>query len=123
MDFRRYRCRRVFFTGENRKPDFAECDFALTFDPDSERNLRLPYYVVATGGDLPKLCAARDGARLVANKTKFCNFIYSNFHSPIRNLFFSRLACAKTRRRGRRTLQQRARAVVALFRELARGEN
>ena len=91
MDFRKYRCRRILFSGENRKPDFAECDFALTFDPDGGRNLRLPYYVVSTGDDLPKLCAARDGARLAANKTKFCNFIYSNFRSPERNLFFRAL--------------------------------
>ena len=88
MDFRKYRCRRIFFSSENRKPDFSECDFALTFDPDGKRNLRLPHYVATSGDDLPKLCAVRDGARLAANKTKFCNFIYSNFRSPERNLFF-----------------------------------
>ena len=95
MDFRKYRCRRILFSGENRKPDFAECDFALTFDPDGGRNLRLPYYVVSAGDDLPKLCAARDGARLAANKTKFCDFIYSNFRSPERNLFFRALHARK----------------------------
>ena len=95
LDFRKYRCRRVFFSGENRGPDFAECDFALTFDFDSERNLRLPYYVVMAGDDLLKLCAARDGARLAADKTKFCNFIYSHFRSSTRNLFFRALHARK----------------------------
>ena len=95
LSFRKYRCRRVLFSGENREPDFAECDFALTFDPDSERNLRLPYYVVAAGDDLLKLCAARDGARLAADKTKFCNFIYSHFRSSTRNLFFRALHARK----------------------------
>ena len=95
INFRKYRCRRVLFSNENRKPDFAECDFALTFDPDSERNLRCLCYVVAVGDDLPKLCAARDGARLARGKSKFCNFVYSNFRSPERNLFFRVLHARK----------------------------
>ena len=95
MNFLKYRCRRIFFSAENRKPDFAECDFALTCAPDGGRNLCLPYYVIASGDDLPALCAPRDGVRIARSKTRFCNFIYSHIRGCERNLFFRILHAQK----------------------------
>ena len=40
---------RIFYTGENVRPDFSACDWAFSFDYDEElrhpRHLRLPNYV------------------------------------------------------------------------------
>lgn len=39
-------CKKVFFTGENQRPNFKACDFSLTFDFDSYdgKNFRLPLW-------------------------------------------------------------------------------
>ena len=47
QEHRRYRhCLKVFYTGENRQPNFRECDYSLTFDPRDYggRNFRLPLW-------------------------------------------------------------------------------
>src|SRR5258708_7006325 len=42
-----YKCKKLFYTGENVRPDFYECDFACTFDHlNSPQHYRLPLYVV-----------------------------------------------------------------------------
>ena len=37
-------CKKIFYTGENIRPNYQECDASLTFDYDSYngRNVRLP---------------------------------------------------------------------------------
>lgn len=39
-------CLKIFYTGENIKPDFSQCHAALSFDPESHegRNMRLPVW-------------------------------------------------------------------------------
>ena len=42
-----YECVRIFYTGENERPDYLSCDFAFTFDfSDDPRHYRLPLYVL-----------------------------------------------------------------------------
>jgi len=44
--FRDFKGIRIFYTGENVRPDFNECDFALSFDYlDDPRHIRFPNYV------------------------------------------------------------------------------
>lgn len=39
--------KKIFFTGENVRPDWSDCDFAITFDHEnSSRHYRLPLYVL-----------------------------------------------------------------------------
>ena len=39
----KYKCKRIFFTGENIRPNFMGCDFAFSFDIVSRKNhYRLP---------------------------------------------------------------------------------
>lgn len=39
--------KKIFFTGENVRPDFSDCDVALTFDHENSfRHYRLPLYVL-----------------------------------------------------------------------------
>ena len=83
---------KVYVTGENMLPDFAQCDLAFT--PHEEagepRAIRLPYYaqVLPALGSLSQRPApthadiARPG---------FCSFVASNPRGPERNAFFRRL--------------------------------
>ncbi len=89
---RQYRCTRIFYTGENERPNFRECDYAFSFDycirPD---HLRLPLYLLyGDPEDLIKLPASPH--ELLAQKTKFCNFVFSNPRCKIRNRFFELLS-------------------------------
>jgi hypothetical protein len=42
-EFRKYRCTRIYFTGENTRPNFRQCDYAFTFDNNGRpEHYRLP---------------------------------------------------------------------------------
>jgi hypothetical protein len=81
---------RVFFTGENYRPDLNVSDYAITFDyNDDPRHYRLPFYVLSPG--IADLTLEKDPQAILASKTRFCNFIYSNPRCKIRNDFFHKL--------------------------------
>ncbi len=90
--FRNHSCLRIFYTGENKRPNFRECDFAVSFDHSAHpRNYRLPLY--ALYGDVRQLVKRDfDPERVLAAKTKFCNFVYSNRKCKERNRFFELLS-------------------------------
>lgn len=85
---------RVFYTGENVRPDFSGCDFAMTFshDEDPARHVRIPNYVsrlAQQGIDLMPFLKARTDAEvdaLVASKRAFCAYIQKK-GVPIREQF------------------------------------
>jgi len=82
---------RIFYTGENKRPDFHECDYAFSFDyPTSKRNYRLPLYRLHPGFE--ELLAPRDVASVMSGKTEFCNFVYSNPAPGERDEFFRLLS-------------------------------
>jgi hypothetical protein len=90
---RNFRCTRIYYTGENTRPDFRHCDYALTFDhSDNPRHFRLPLYGMC--GDPLDLIKPPDFdlARVLEEKTRFCNFVYSNPLCPTRNRFFHELS-------------------------------
>lgn len=76
----KYRCVKIYFTGENLCPDFNLVDYAMGFQPIDycDRFLRLPLYVLypeavrlaSLKHDLPK--------DYNPNDKKFCNFVISN---------------------------------------------
>lgn len=86
-----YKCHKIFYTAENVRPNFNECDFAITFDYDSydNRNMRMPLY--RWNGDLEKLCSPKDGVKILEQKTKFCCTVVSNKGCDERNQFFKML--------------------------------
>ncbi len=90
--FRRHKGIRIYYTGENKRPNWRECDYAFTFDYDSRtEHYRLPLY--ALYGDVHLLTKRETNAKQVlASKTKFCNFLYSNPKCEIRNTFFQLLS-------------------------------
>lgn len=83
---------RIFWTGENVRPDFERYDWLFTFDYDDlvrhPRHCRRPIWhrEMTPGADGPR--------RPRFEKTKFCNFIYNN-PRPVREEFFERLCCYK----------------------------
>src|SRR5262249_543629 len=69
-------CTRIFYTGENDRPNFRACDFAFTFDYlATPRNYRLPLYAFYNHRGL---LGAKAAAALFAAKSRFCAFVYSN---------------------------------------------
>lgn len=92
-DHLKYNCFKVFYTGENVKPDYGFCDFSFSFEPNDERNfylpnvVRYPYFQSIIIQNLPKsiqdIRERRGG--------KFCNFIYRNYHALERIRFFKKL--------------------------------
>lgn len=91
-NFRRYRCIRIFYTGENVWPDFTECDYAVTFNfCDHPNHFRLPIYC----RDDEHILSSKDNLdprKVLAEKTGFCNFLYSNRYCVARNRFFRKLS-------------------------------
>lgn len=90
--FRRYKCPRIIYIGENVRPNFNECDYAFSFDYDSHggRNFRLPHYALYTDPEI--LTKPLDVEKIISGKRKFCSFIYSNPNCGIRNRFFKKLS-------------------------------
>lgn len=82
----KYGCTRIFYTGENLRPDFEACDYAFSFDyPVTERNYRLPLYRL--WNDYAE-CAARERRLPDPAAQKFCNFLYSNRKASERIRFY-----------------------------------
>jgi len=92
-EHKKYHCYKVFYTGENVRPNFEECHFAFSFDHlQHENHYRLPIYVLYL--ESPELLVKQDFDvdRIIKEKTKFCNFIYSNPLGTKRIEFFERLS-------------------------------
>ena len=88
------KCKKIFYTGENRRPDFSICDYAITFDyHDHENHYRFPLsaLILSERGikDYPKNA---DIDSLKRKKTKFCNFVFSNPNAEARNKLFLELS-------------------------------
>jgi hypothetical protein len=83
---------RIYYTGENCRPNFRRCDYAFTFDHLSRpEHYRLPLY--AWYGDPVSLVKRDvDAQRILAAKTGFCNFVYSNPRCRLRIRFFEKLS-------------------------------
>lgn len=92
IEFNKYKCTRIFFTGENVKPNFDECDYAFSFElqDNNPRNYRLPQYYQY--GNMEEITKRIDIEKVFSEKSKFCNFIYSNPNCKKRNEFFKKLS-------------------------------
>jgi len=85
-----YRCKKIFYTGENVAPPLGYCQYSFSFDYlDDTRNYRLPHYLLYDGYyDLvrPKMIEESMAKR------KFCNFVASNPNCRVRNEFVEQLS-------------------------------
>jgi len=89
---RRHRGTRIYFTGENTRPNFRQCDYAFSFDHcDRPEHFRLPLYGLY--GDPHWLVKwPVDAEAILRAKTGFCNFVYSNPRCKTRVKFFHKLS-------------------------------
>ena len=91
----RSKTKKIFYTGENIRPNFAECDYSLSFDFDQHngRNFRLPLWMLQIDWfnkrDYTNPAFVLPHNKILANefintpKTKFCCAIF-NTDSPYR---------------------------------------
>lgn len=84
-------CKKIFYTGENKRPDFTKCDYSISFDFDDYdgRNVRIPlwyYYIdwfkVGSYGNpsylIPENYLYEPNEFSKKEKTNFCSTVYSN---------------------------------------------
>lgn len=91
FEYLRYDCIRIFYTGENVRPQFDRCDYAFSFDyPITERNYRLPLYRLdVTYNQLSK---PRIPDKVILEERKFCSLLSSNPRAKERTEFFELLS-------------------------------
>ncbi len=90
-----YKCTKIFYTGENVRPDFNFCDYALTFDfLNHPRHLRLPLYAAIYGMEPEKLLENKliDIEQFLDIKKEFCAMVVSQANSQKRIEFFHKLS-------------------------------
>jgi hypothetical protein len=93
--YKKYKCIRIFYTGENVRPNFKECDYAFTFDhiENNPRHYRLPLYGLYL--PTPEALIKKEDYNpetVLREKTEFCNFVYSNKKAKKRIDFFHKLS-------------------------------
>lgn len=97
-DYLKYKCSRIFYTGENTRPDFTACDFAFSFDFISNKNhFRLPLYSIYIDhhdmlAQLERKKTREEATKIWETKTKFCCMVVSNPNCTKRIDFFKQLS-------------------------------
>jgi alpha(1,3/1,4) fucosyltransferase len=93
QQFRRHNGIRIFYTGENLRPNLDDCDFAFSFDYlNDPKHMRLPYWFLRHLAFPLGTKQNFDTRAVLAEKTRFCNFVYSNKYCVIRNRLFRKLS-------------------------------
>lgn len=88
----KYDCTRIYYTGENKRPNFNRCDYAFSFDyPVNERNFRLPLYRLYIPQYI-KLFDQRTPDKVISENRKFCSFVNSNAKAQERIHLFDELS-------------------------------
>ena len=89
----KYKCLKVFLTGENIKPDLRFCDYSFSFEPTTARHFQLPNFV--RYDSFPEFRQQQFGPVVTEMrnhpKTEFCNFVYSNKRAKERIVFCKKL--------------------------------
>lgn len=84
----RNKTKKVFYTGENIRPNYNECDYSISFDKDSDQNIRIPLFLlyidffnITSYGNpfwlLPVECIENNPFK-EREKTKRCAAVFSN---------------------------------------------
>ena len=86
-------CKKIYYTGENTRPNFKKCDYSLTFDFDTYggRNFRLPlwylyidWFNVGSYGNpdwlIPESYLYGENEFTKKQKNEFCSIVYGSPH-------------------------------------------
>jgi len=101
QQYLQYNCLRIFYTGENVRPDFSACDYALTFDYlQHSRHFRWPLYVhyinyYNAWQQLQTPLTREEATAIWQQKNKFCCMVVSNPACDKRIDFFHQLSAVK----------------------------
>jgi hypothetical protein len=91
---------KIFYTGENRRPENYDCHYAISFDHNfNPWHYRLPLYVMDMWAiqnyhnisDKPYDYLFSIPKVEIKDKTDFCAFVHRNGGNPLRNNFFKKL--------------------------------
>jgi hypothetical protein len=109
QDHKKYKCKKVFYTGENWNYSSEEFDYSFTFQESSEKNYYLPLWIFYIDWFNTEYNLNRDPAYLIKldsllesrkinkhAKNKFCCFICGNPINQLRNYFTTLLSKYKT---------------------------
>lgn len=91
----RYNCKKIFYTGENIRPNMDYCDYALTFDYlDHPKHHRFPLSAIFLyeNDKIDTFKKDVDFDKIKYEKTKFCNFVFSNANPVLRNTLMFKLS-------------------------------
>lgn len=90
-EWTKYNCTKVFYTGENVRPNFSHCDYSISFDYEDydKKNIRFPLYNLY--GDIENLTEEKKPEEIYEKKNKFCNIVFSNPKCEARVEFFKLL--------------------------------
>lgn len=97
-DYLKYSCKRIFYTGENIRPDYSACDFSFSFDFNKRKNhFRLPLYSLYIEKfnmekKLETVHKTKDLNKIWEAKTEFCCMLVSSPKSSFRLDFFKELS-------------------------------
>lgn len=85
-----YDCVRIFWTGENIQPDFNICDYAIGFShmEFGDRYRRIPLYCFYLEDYEKAKNKHLISENKIREKTKFCNFVYSNGDASYEREYF-----------------------------------
>jgi hypothetical protein len=93
-------CIKIFYTGENRRPEQYDCHYAITFDHNNNPwHYRLPLFVIYMWA-LKNIHKTKYGKNYIFNpevkaKDRFCTFVVQNPRCEERNTFFQTLNAKK----------------------------
>lgn len=91
-DFLKYNCIRIYFIGESFPIYWKDCDWAFSSHYiNNSRHYRLPIYAYMNEDVAQLTIDKKEPQKILAEKTGFCNFIYSNPACKARNNFFKHL--------------------------------
>lgn len=95
-NFSRNNCTKIFYTGENRRPENYDCDYAITFDHiKTNWHYRLPLFIIYMWS-LEYIHKTQYSYNYILDpkiytKNNFCSFVVSNPNCLVRNNFFEQL--------------------------------
>lgn len=96
-----YKCLKILYCAENKRPDFSGCDYALTFDLiDHPRHFRWPLYAHHIDYEnawktLTKPRTKEECYKILMSKKKFCCMVISNGNAKDRINFYHQLSIYK----------------------------
>lgn len=92
FDHLNFKCHRIFYTGENVRPDYKLCDGSASFDWDdyNGRNVRFPLFRFNT--KLEHYHTNPPAASISPGEKKFCCMVVSNPNGVFRNRFYDLLS-------------------------------